>query len=116
MNTHGRLGRIARLTFGNPASLVYLGLVAVATLLAAYDTLFVHHEDASFAWLMPMLLTAPTFFVVASGGEWLGDSVAGSYWFPYLALVVSALIQAFALGWFVRMLHGRPRSAHPRGV
>ncbi|MGW2560982.1 SCO4225 family membrane protein [Streptomyces sp. NPDC001514] len=116
MNRNGRLGRIARLTFANPASLVYLGLVAVATLLAAYDTLFVHHEDASFAWLMPMMLTAPTFFVVAAGGEWLGGSVAGSDWFPYLALAVSALIQAFAIGWFVHMLRGRPRSAHLHGV
>ncbi|MGW1885963.1 SCO4225 family membrane protein [Streptomyces sp. NPDC001970] len=56
-NSTGRLSRIARLTFASPASLVYPGPVAVATLLAAYDTLFVHHEDASFARLLPMLLT-----------------------------------------------------------
>ncbi|WP_267883546.1 MULTISPECIES: hypothetical protein [Streptomyces] len=39
-------------------------------------------------------------------------------WFVHLALVVSVLVQACALGWFSRLVRGphRGRSAHPQGV
>ncbi|MER6996126.1 hypothetical protein [Streptomyces sp. NPDC000410] len=109
MNSSGHLSRIARLTFANPASLIYLALIAAAVLFATYDTLFVHHEDASFAWLAPMLLTAPTSFALVAGAP-------DADWFPYLALLLSALIQSFALGCFFQLLRRGPHSAHSHGV
>ncbi|MFF2523115.1 SCO4225 family membrane protein [Streptomyces liangshanensis] len=112
--TSGRLTALARLTFGNRASQVYLGLVAATTVFVAVDTLFVHHQDASFAGIWLFFLAAPTVFLFFVGGGVLGDGVAGSAAYLYAALVLSVLVQSAALGAFVRLLRDRPRPAHPR--
>ncbi|MFI1393778.1 SCO4225 family membrane protein [Streptomyces sp. NPDC020681] len=111
-----RLGALTRLTFGSRVSQVYLALVAVAAVYVAVDAIFVHHEDASFAGVWLFALTAPTVFVFLLLGDLFGDAVSGASWFVYTALVLSVLIQSAALGWFGRLLRGRPRSAHPQGA
>jgi hypothetical protein len=110
----GPLTTWAKLTFGNRASQVYLGLVGAATVFVAVDTLLVQHEDASFAGVWLFFLAAPTVFAFLMGGGVLGDAVAESAPFVYSALVLSVLIQSAALGAFVRLLRDRPRPVHPR--
>jgi hypothetical protein len=111
-----RLGTLTRLAFGNRASQAYLALVAVATVYVTIDTVFVHHEDASFAGIWLFLLTAPTVFGFFVVGSMFGEAVSSAAWFMYTALVLSVLIQSVALGFFVQLLRGRPRSAHPQGA
>ncbi|MEU9059609.1 hypothetical protein AB0D13_12240 [Streptomyces sp. NPDC048430] len=114
-----RLCTPARLTFGNTASRIYLGLVLAASVFVAVDTLFVSQDDASFAGVWVFFLAAPTVFVFLLGSSMAGADAGGPAWFTYLALVVSVLVQACALGWFSRLLLRAPRrggSAHPQGV
>ncbi|WP_046506556.1 SCO4225 family membrane protein [Streptomyces odonnellii] len=110
----GPLTTLVRLTFGNRASQAYLALVAATAVFVAVDTLLVHHQDASFAGVWLFFLAAPTVFVFFIGGELLGTTVADSAAFVYPALVLSVLIQAAALGAFVRLMRGGPRPSHPR--
>ncbi|MFE5244269.1 MULTISPECIES: SCO4225 family membrane protein [unclassified Streptomyces] len=112
-----RLHATARLTFGNAASRIYLGLVLAVAVFVAVDTLFVSHDDASFAGVWLFFLAAPTVFVFLLGGSMAGAD-SGPAWFLYLSLVVSVLVQACALGWFSRLLRGPRggRSAHPQGA
>ncbi|MEW1891713.1 MULTISPECIES: hypothetical protein [unclassified Streptomyces] len=113
------LRTLARLTFGNAASLVYLGAVAAAAVFVTVDTLLVAHDDASFAGVWLFLLAAPTVFVFLLGGSMAGAESFGPAWFMYLALTVSVLVQSLALGWFVRLVRGgarRSRTAHPQGA
>ncbi|MFC9941800.1 SCO4225 family membrane protein [Streptomyces pratensis] len=113
-----QLRTLVRLTCGNTASRIYLGLVAAVAVLVAVDTLFVSHDDASFAGVWLFFLAAPTVFVFLIGGSSFGSDTGGPAWFLYLALVVSVLAQACALGWFSRLVRGprRSRSAHLRGA
>lgn len=117
--TNQRLRGVVRLTFGNAASLIYLGVVAATVVFVTVDTLFVAHDDASFAGIWLFLLAAPTVFAFLAGSSMWGAEAVGPDWYMYLALVVSVLVQSFALGWFVRLLRGgagRTRSAHPQGA
>lgn len=107
----GRLTGLARLTFGNRASQVYLGLVAAVTVFVVVDTRFV--QDASFAGVWLFFVAAPTIFAFFLGGGLLGTAVVESAGFVYSALLLSVLIQAAAIGAFVRLLRDRPGSAHP---
>ncbi|MFD4032967.1 SCO4225 family membrane protein [Streptomyces sp. NPDC058637] len=113
-----RLRTTARLTFGNAASRIYLGLVLAAVVFVAVDTLFVAHDDASFAGVWVFFLAAPTVFLFLVGGSMAGAESGGPAWFVYLALIVSVLAQACALGWFARLVRraGREHSAHPQGA
>ncbi|MFE3904450.1 SCO4225 family membrane protein [Streptomyces sp. NPDC059153] len=109
---------LARLTFGNAASLIHLGLALTAWVFVTVDTLFVTHEDASLAGVRLFLLAAPTVFAFFIGSALWGAEATGPAWFVRLALVVSVLLQSLALGWFVRLLRGGSRTlaAHPRGA
>ncbi|WP_330177162.1 hypothetical protein OG875_28840 [Streptomyces sp. NBC_01498] len=109
--------RPARMIYGNRASQIYLAVVAATAVFVAVDTLFVHHNDASFAGVWLFFLAAPTVFLFFAGGSLIGDSFASSSGFGYLALIASVLIQAAAIGAFVRLLTGRTGRAHtPREV
>lgn len=116
--TRTRLRSVARLTFGNPVSLVYLTVVAATAVFVTVDTLFVPHDDASLAGVWLFLLAAPTVFLFFIGGAWWGAEAAGPSWFMYLALTVSVLVQALALGWFTRLIRngGSRRSPRPHGA
>ncbi|WNI26291.1 SCO4225 family membrane protein [Streptomyces sp. ITFR-16] len=116
---HQHLRTLVRLTFGNAASLIYLGVVAATAVFVTVDTLFVAHEDASFAGVWLFFLAAPTVFLFFVGGSLWGAESGGPAWFFYLALVVSVLLQSLALGWFVRLVRGttgRGRTARPQGA
>lgn len=116
---HRHLSTLARLTFKNAASLVYLGVVAATAVFVLVDTLFVSHEDASFAGIWLFLLAAPTVFVFLLGGSMAGAESFGPAWFMYLALVVSVLAQSLAVGWFARLVRGgsgRSRTVHAQGA
>ncbi|MCP3818686.1 hypothetical protein NLX86_11325 [Streptomyces sp. A3M-1-3] len=110
-----RLRGLARLTFGNPLSLAYLGLVAAAALVLAYDQLFVTHEDASFAGVGLIFTAAPTVFgfIAAEEAIW---GLEGSGWYFSLGIAASVLFQSFVLGLLLRLLNGRARPAHPQGA
>ncbi|MFE4452169.1 SCO4225 family membrane protein [Streptomyces sp. NPDC056796] len=117
MNTRP-LRTLTRLTFGNTASRIYLGLVLAVAVFVAVDALFVSHDDASFAGVWLFFLAAPTVFVFFLGSSMAGADTGGPAWFVYLALVVSVLVQACALGWFSQLIRGsrHGRSAHPQGT
>ncbi|MEU8709231.1 hypothetical protein [Streptomyces sp. NPDC048565] len=119
IETNRQLRTAARLTFGNTASRIYLGLVLAAVVFVAVDMLFVTHEDASFSGVWVFFLAAPTVFVFLMGSSMAGADSGGPAWFIYLALLVSVLVQAFALGWFSQLVRGpsrRGRSAHPQSA
>ncbi|MGQ4484985.1 SCO4225 family membrane protein [Streptomyces sp. SAS_281] len=108
---------LVRLTFGNAASLLYLGAVVAAAVLVAADTLFIAHEDASFAGVWLFLLAAPAVFVFLLGSSAAGAESFGPAWFMYLALTVSVLVQSLALGWFVQLVRGGARrKIRPQGA
>ncbi|MBM7439717.1 SCO4225 family membrane protein [Streptomyces sp. HB132] len=113
-----RLREVARLTFGNTASRIYLGLVLAVAVFVAVDTMYVSHDDASLAGVWVFFLAAPTVFAFLIGSSIAGADAGGPAWFVYLALVVSVLVQACALGWFSQLFRGkhRGRSAHPQGT
>ncbi|MEU1282110.1 hypothetical protein [Streptomyces sp. NPDC005805] len=108
-----RLTALARLTFGNLASRVYLGLVAAVAVFVAVDTAFVHHDDASLAGVWLFFVAAPTVFALMALGSLFGQEVVVSAPFLYTVLVVAVLFQACALGWFVRLLGGLGQPSHP---
>ncbi|MFF0744696.1 SCO4225 family membrane protein [Streptomyces sp. NPDC004111] len=101
-------------TFRNPASLCYLALVGLAALFVTVDMLFVTRGGASPAGVWLFLLAAPAVFVFLIGGDLLAGTVAESAAYLYPALVLSVLIQSYALGSFSVLLRGG-RSA-VRGV
>lgn len=93
------LRTVARLTFGNLASRIYLGVVAVAITFGVVDTLFVDHADASLAAVWMFFATMPTSLVILPRAE----VPAG----VLLALVVVAgLVQATVIGLIHRALRG----------
>jgi hypothetical protein len=100
------LRTLTRLTFANPVSAVYLGLVGVALGVATFDTLTA--ADATFVWVWPMFLTFPTFGLVAwLDSLWGVDSPAV---FLIGGIVVAALAQSLAMGVVVEAVRGRRRA------
>ncbi|MGW0818983.1 SCO4225 family membrane protein [Streptomyces viridiviolaceus] len=97
---------LARLTFANPASVLYLSLVGIAVAVAAAEPLWSDTAEGSLVWVWPALFTFPAFGFVAWLGEaaWAADAPA---WFFAGGLVVSALVQSLALGATLRALRGR---------
>ncbi|NBM14751.1 SCO4225 family membrane protein [Streptomyces sp. GC420] len=113
-----RLHGLARLTFGNPASMVYLGLVAAATLFLVFDTLFVDHADASFAGVYLLALASPTLFLFFGAEQLLWGGAEAPHWLLYVAVAVSVLVQSLLIGSVLRYLRG-PAGAvrhHPQGA
>lgn len=111
-----RLPGLVRSAVVSRASLAYLGVVAATALFVAVDSLFVHQADVSLAGVWLFLLAAPAIFVFMIAGSVLGDAAAGSAWFLYPSLVVSVLVQAVALGLFVRLLRAERHSPRPHGA
>ncbi|MFF5487050.1 SCO4225 family membrane protein [Streptomyces virginiae] len=102
---------LARLTFANPASLIYLGLVGAAVVYASAVTLFA--PDPGFVWVLPALCAFPLFlFVTLIHGATLGDGQPAT-WLFITELVLCVLIQSLVLGTIVEAsrgrLRGRPR-------
>ncbi|MCX4958426.1 SCO4225 family membrane protein [Streptomyces virginiae] len=104
---------LVRLTFANPASLIYLGLVGAAVVFATAVTLFA--PDPGFVWVLPALCAFPLFlFVTLVHGAALGDGRPET-WLFITELVLCVLAQSLVLGTIVEAsrgrLRGRPRAS-----
>ncbi|MER5961410.1 hypothetical protein [Streptomyces sp. NPDC002057] len=95
---------LVRLTFANPASLVYLGLVAAAALPMVFASAT---ADSSFAAVWMLLITAPTSMLLLLPDFADGDSGLATGYF-LAALTLSALLHSFLLGLAYRGLRGKP--------
>ncbi|MGA5498747.1 SCO4225 family membrane protein [Streptomyces cinereoruber] len=91
-----------RLTFANPASLVYLGLVVAAALPLVFASAT---GDTGFAAVWILLITAPTSMFLLLPDFTNGDSALATGYF-LAALALSALLHAFLLGLVYRGLRG----------
>lgn len=103
---------LVRLTFANPASAIYLGLVGAAVAVATAVTLFA--PDPGFVWVLPALFAFPLFLLVAlAHGMAPGDGRPGT-WLFLAELVVCVLAQSLVLGTIVEASRGRLRRGTPR--
>ncbi|MFI8372089.1 SCO4225 family membrane protein [Streptomyces sp. NPDC085466] len=93
---------LVRLTFANPASLVYLGLVAVAALPVVAAAA---GADVAFAGIWLLMITAPTSMVLLLP-DFAGGASAPAAAYIVAALVLSALLHSFVLGLAYRGLRG----------
>ncbi|MGI5447854.1 SCO4225 family membrane protein [Streptomyces sp. CA-243310] len=100
-----------RLTVANRASAIYLGLIACLAAMATAVTLFA--DDPGFVWVWPVFLALPTFFLVGSLGAavWGGTSMPD--WFFFGGILLSVLIQSFALGVLLEGLRRRRTRTDP---
>ncbi|MEU2117966.1 hypothetical protein ABZ567_20485 [Streptomyces sp. NPDC016459] len=76
-DSHART--FVRLTFANPASLVYLGLVVTAALPLVFASVT---ADAGFAAVWLLLITAPTSMVLLADqdtDECVGGAISGAH-------------------------------------
>ncbi|MFE7181186.1 SCO4225 family membrane protein [Streptomyces erythrochromogenes] len=107
-----RLRTLVRLTFANPASAIYLGLVGIAIGVATAVTLFA--QDPGFVWVLPALCAFPLFMLAALIH---GDGQPAA-WVFIAELVLCVLLQSLVLGTIVEASRGRlrqgPRPAGPR--
>ncbi|MEU9414441.1 hypothetical protein [Streptomyces sp. NPDC051000] len=101
-----------RLTVANRASAIYLGLIACLVAMATAVTLFA--DDPGFIWVWPAFLALPTFFVVGTLGEAVWGGTAMPDWFFFGGIVLSVLIQSFALGALLEVLRRRRTGTDPR--
>ncbi|MFE7517215.1 SCO4225 family membrane protein [Streptomyces sp. NPDC057540] len=103
-----RLRTLVRLTFANPASLVYLGLVAV-TALPLVLTPAIERSGFEAVWLF--FVTAPTSMLLLLPDVTDGDSGLAIGYFT-AALALAALLHSFLLGLAYRAVRGgRTREA-----
>ncbi|WP_042801314.1 hypothetical protein [Streptomyces sp. C] len=105
---------LIRLTFANPASAVYLTVVAGAIAVATGVSLF--GQDPGFVWIWPTLFTAPSSFATMAVGMLVWGASKPPLWFSVGVLVACALVQSAVLGavWEA-VRRGRSRSlAGPR--
>ncbi|WKD32866.1 SCO4225 family membrane protein [Streptomyces xanthophaeus] len=103
---------LVRLTFANPASAIYLGLVGIAVAIATAVTLFA--SDPGFVWVLPALCAFPLFLLVGlAHGMAPGDGMPAP-WLFVAELVLCVLVQSLVLGTIVEAsrgrLHRRPRN------
>ncbi|MDK0520599.1 hypothetical protein [Streptomyces sp. ML-6] len=94
-----------RLTFANPASAVYLGIVGASVVFEVAAVLF---SDPGMAGVWPFLLTAPTSLVTVTVGQVVWND-ASPVWFMAAGVAFSALLQSFALGSVLETLRARRR-------
>ncbi|MEV7560352.1 hypothetical protein [Streptomyces sp. NPDC089795] len=98
---------LVRLTFANPASLIYLGLVGAAVAFATAVTLFA--PDPGLVWVLPALCAFPLFLLVGlAHAAALGNGEPAA-WLFITELVLCVLTQSLALGTIVEASRGRLR-------
>jgi hypothetical protein len=100
---------VLALTVNNWLSRGYLAAVVLTTGWALYEDVFVSHADASMAYVLPMLLTAPLNMLIMVALGWVPTDAPF-----YLGIAVGALVNAGILGTVVRAVRRRrPSSVHP---
>ncbi|WP_030765021.1 MULTISPECIES: SCO4225 family membrane protein [unclassified Streptomyces] len=103
---------LVRLTFANPASLIYLGLVGAAVAFATAVTLFA--PDPGFVWVLPALCAFPLSLLVALVHGTDPGAGQPAAWLLLTELVLCVLVQSLALGTIVEASRGRLRRDTPR--
>ncbi|MET9687658.1 hypothetical protein ABZY81_04175 [Streptomyces sp. NPDC006514] len=103
---------LGRLTFANPASAIYLGLVGVAVAIATAVTLFA--PDPGFVWVLPALCAFPLFLLVGLAHGMAPGDGAPATWLFVTELVLCVLAQSLVLGTIVEASRGRLRRGTPR--
>ncbi|WP_051810242.1 SCO4225 family membrane protein [Streptomyces sp. NRRL S-378] len=100
---------LVRLTFANPASAIYLGLVGVAVAIATAVTLFA--PDPGFIGVLPALFAFPLFLFVSliQGPPAPGGGSQPGTWLFLGELVLCVLAQSLVLGTIVEASRGRLR-------
>ncbi|WP_078893010.1 SCO4225 family membrane protein [Streptomyces sp. NRRL F-2580] len=102
---------LVRLTFANPASAIYLGLVGVAVAIATAVTLFA--PGPGFIWVLPALFAFPLFFFVALvEGAFRGEGQPET-WLFLTELALCVLAQSLLLGTIAEAARGRLRRGAP---
>ncbi|MCG7523219.1 hypothetical protein MHW47_01955 [Streptomyces sp. OfavH-34-F] len=97
---------LLRLTFGNLASAIYLGIVGATVV---FEVAAATIGDPGMVGVWTFLVTAPTslFFAMLCEAIWgVSDT---SVWYLGVAVALSALIQAFILGALTETVRGRLR-------
>ncbi|MFE6227504.1 SCO4225 family membrane protein [Streptomyces sp. NPDC057854] len=95
---------LLRLTFANPASAAYLGLVGASV---AFETAAAVFGDPGIVGIWPFLLTAP-FSLLATNLTQATWGLDAPLWTLAAGVTLSALIQSFALGALLHTLRHRP--------
>ncbi|MFJ6048099.1 SCO4225 family membrane protein [Streptomyces sp. NPDC092307] len=103
---------LVRLTFANPASLIYLGLVGAAVAFATAVTLF--DPDPGFVWALPALCAFPLILLVGLAHGTDPGGGGPTAWLLITELVLCVLVQSLALGTIVEASRGRLRRDTPR--
>ncbi|MFI2431526.1 SCO4225 family membrane protein [Streptomyces sp. NPDC018693] len=110
-NTMGfphRIRTVLGLGVNNWVSRGYLAVVALTVLLAVYDEHFVTHPDASMAYVVPLMLTAPFSLPLLMALDGIPTDIPF-----YVALAGGAYVNALALGALVRLAGGRRPGSRP---
>ncbi|MFJ7588781.1 SCO4225 family membrane protein [Streptomyces sp. NPDC097617] len=98
---------LVRLTFANPASVIYLSLVGVAVAIATAVTLFA--PDPGFVWVLPAMCAFPLFlFVTLAEGAIRGEGDPQT-WLLVTEIILCVLAQSLILGMIVEASRGRLR-------
>ncbi|MFG2991634.1 SCO4225 family membrane protein [Streptomyces sp. NPDC048257] len=98
---------LVRLTFANPASAIYLGLVGAAVAYATAVTLLA--PDPGFVWVLPALCAFPLFLVVALIEGTVRGEGQPDTWLFITELALCVLAQSLVLGTIVEASRGRLR-------
>ncbi|MGW6010071.1 SCO4225 family membrane protein [Streptomyces sp. NPDC055210] len=100
---------VARLTFANPTSAVYLTVVGGSIVVASAVTRLA--EDPGLIWVWPALFTAPASGLVTVVDIWLDPMLdtRASVAFNTAGMVASGLFQSFALGLLQQSVRTRLR-------
>ncbi|WP_330239611.1 SCO4225 family membrane protein [Streptomyces sp. NBC_00525] len=97
---------LLRLTFGNPASAIYLGIVAATVV---FEVAAATIGDPGIVGIWTFLVTAPASLLFAMLGEAIWGIDDTSVWYLVAGVALSALIQAFVLGALTETVRGRLR-------
>ncbi|RSM56848.1 hypothetical protein DMH04_56670 [Kibdelosporangium aridum] len=97
------------LATNNWLSRCYLAAVVLTAGSSLYEDIFVSHADASMAYVVPMLLTAPLNMLFTVALNWIPTAAPF-----YLGVALGALVNSVILGAVVRAVRRRrPSSARP---
>ncbi|MCX4448083.1 SCO4225 family membrane protein [Streptomyces sp. NPDC087866] len=108
---HARTRALFRLTFANPVSAVYLGIVGASVV---SEVLVATFGDPGIVGIWPFLLTAPASLLFTMLGVDVWGTTEVSYWYVTAGIAACALVQAFVLGALAETLRGRLRRTATR--
>ncbi|MGW0708223.1 SCO4225 family membrane protein [Streptomyces sp. NPDC002643] len=102
MSYSRRARALFALAVNNWVSRAYLAVVALTGGYALYEELFLSRADASMAYVVPMLLTAPLNWVFTIALGWIPTDAPF-----YAGMAIGAVANAAVIGAVVRALSNR---------